>query len=83
MDTSTNKVRIGSMVHALLESGVETSCGLRGAVVTLAPWIYGENVDSLVDCMTCLVGRSRNKIEFKQVTVPVFKVPYPKLPWTP
>lgn len=83
MDISTNKVRIGRMVHALLESGVETPCGLRGVVVTLAPWIDSKNVDSPIDCMTCLVGRSRNKIEFKHVTVPVFRVPYPKLPWIP
>lgn len=57
MDTSTNKVRIGSMVHSLHESGTQTRCGLQGAVVTMAPWIFGEKVDSPVDCMTCLVDR--------------------------
>lgn len=57
MDISTNKVRIGSMVHSLCESGIQTRCRLQGVVVTMAPWIYGEKVDSPVDCMTCLVDR--------------------------
>lgn len=70
--TDAKGVRIGPIIHALLESRVETSCGLRGPIVTLAPWVYGENVDNPIDCMTCLVGKNRDEIEFKGVIVPAF-----------
>lgn len=75
MDTSTNKVQIGPIVHALHESGVETLCGLRGVVVTLAPWLSGHRIDNLVDCMTCLVGR-RTRVAFNQTMILAFKKPF-------
>ncbi len=57
MDILTNRVRIGSLVHSLVEGRFRTSCGLGEDIVAATLLVSDEEVDGPVDCMTCLVDR--------------------------
>lgn len=63
-----------STIHAVLWESpfhiyARTACGLRvetrGNTVTMVPddngWVFGEPVNEIVDCMTCLVNTARKQ----------------------